>query len=95
GGSGLFYEGLVLGKVPVIPAHGVLRAELESVGGEAALFEGWSADAIARAVVEAVERYERLSLSCQAAGQAWAADHDINDFFSDVASWAGGTPSDD
>jgi glycosyltransferase involved in cell wall biosynthesis len=95
GGSGLFYEGLVMGKVLVIPAHGVLRAELESVGGETALFEGWNADAVAGAVIEAVERHERFSLSCRAAGRAWAADHDINAFFSDVASWAGGSPSDD
>ena len=95
GGSGLFYEGLVLGKVPVIPVHGVLRAELESVGGEAALFEGWNAEAVAGAVVDAVERYERLSASCRAAGRTWEADHSIDNFFSEVASWAGGSPDDD
>ncbi len=86
-GSGLFFEGLVLGKVMVLPADSAVAEELARLGARAPTFRDWSAESIADAVVAAVERHGELVPAVRAAGERWRSDHDLDAFMTKLAAW--------
>ena len=87
-GSGVFFEALALGQVPVVPSGSHLAEEARRLGGGFTTFDAWRPDAVADAVLEAVEDHAHLAERARAAGRRWREAHRLSRFLDRVTAAA-------
>jgi glycosyltransferase involved in cell wall biosynthesis len=73
--SAIVGEALASGAPIVVPAATTLAAELKQVGRPGVTIECWDADAIARAIVSAIDDFPALAERACRAGEAWHGRH--------------------
>ncbi len=80
-GAGLFYETLALGRVGIVPAASYMARENAWLEGGMVPMAEHSAEALADAMVHALDHFDSLRAQARQAGAVWAAAHSTAAFF--------------
>ncbi|GAB6054605.1 hypothetical protein JCM17960_34250 [Magnetospira thiophila] len=83
-GSGLFWEGLALGKPMLVPAGSYLAEAVAAIDGGGVLMAEPTVESLVAAISEAVETYETIARKAWAAGPQWHRDHSPAHFLEEM-----------
>lgn len=70
-GSGIFFEAIFAGVIPILPANSKMHDVYVSLGGAAPCFETLSADAIRDAIIDGVSQYSTLRKTAVTIREKW------------------------
>ena len=76
--SGPFSEAVAFGKVVVVPNNTWMSRHVNSGYGGGVTFDEFTPDAIARAIREAVKRYDDLKVRAEASSQSWRQNQSLD-----------------
>ena len=76
--SGPFSEAVAFGKVVVVPNNTWMSRHVNSGYGGGVTFDEFTPDAIARAIREAVKRYDDLKVRAEASSQSWRQNQGLD-----------------
>lgn len=87
-GSGIFFEAIYAGVIPVCAAGGKIHEVYTSLGGEPPCFETLSATAIRAAIMDGVERFAALKESTIHVRENWRQHpSSVEQWQSELADW--------